>query len=425
MTEAFLAYLWQYKLLQTPLFSTDGKEIQIIKTGSLNSDSGPDFFNSQVKIDDTLWAGNVEIHIRSSDWDKHGHQNDKAYNNTILHVVFEKDKNIKTNNGNEPACLELKGRFNTGYLNKYEYLLHNKNWIPCTRVLKDTDDFLWKNWIERLAIERLERKSEFVHELLDSTQNNWEKAFFICMAGYFGQKVNKLPFQILARSIDPRIIARHKDHQFQLEALLFGQAGLLENKKGGKYQLNLQQEYHFLKTKYKLIQMPAHLWKYMRLRPASFPDIRISQLADLLSKNDFIFSRILEAADLGSLKKLLVAQTSEYWDTHYRFGLSSSKRTKKLGISSKNGIIINAVIPFLFVYGRMQSKPELEERSFEFLTQMSAEQNNISRGFSEAGKKPINALESQALIELKQNYCDFKKCLHCQPGLSIIKAKLQ
>jgi len=423
MTEAFLAYLWQYKLLQSPLFTTDGEEIQILKLGTLNTDSGPDFFNAQIKIGDTLWAGNVEIHIRASDWNRHGHQNDDAYNNTILHLVFEEDQKIKTSDGNQPVCLELKGKFDTKYLSQYEYLLHNKNWIPCSQQLENVDDFLWKNWLERIAVERLEKKSAFVHELLESTQNDWEKAFFISMAGYFGQKVNKLPFQILARSIDPKIIAKHKDQSFQLEALLFGQAGLLEDVKGEAYQEKLRKEYDFLKSKYKLVQMPAHLWKYMRLRPASFSDIRISQLADLLSKNDFIFSRILDAKNLKSLEKLFEARASEYWDTHYRFGLDSSKRSKKMGKSTQTGIIINAVIPFLFVYGRIHSKHELEDRSFKFLTQLKAENNFISRGFSEAGKKPLNSLESQAMIQLKQNYCNFKKCLHCQIGLSIINIR--
>lgn len=421
MTEAFLSYLWQYKLLLRPLFTTDGEEIHIINPGTLNTDSGPDFFNAQIKMGDTLWAGNVEIHIRSSDWNRHGHQKDDAYNNTILHVVFEEDQKIKTKDENEPACLELKGKFDSNYLSKYEYLLHNKNWIPCAKQLKDVDDFLWKNCLERVAVERLEKKSAFVNELLESTQNDWEKAFFISMAGYFGQKVNKLPFQILARSIAPQIIAKHKDQTFQLEALLFGQAGLLEDLKGEAYQEKLRKEYDFLKSKYKLVQMPAHLWKYMRLRPASFPDIRISQLADLLRKNDFIFSRILEAENLKSLEQLFEARASEFWDTHYRFGLDSSKRSKKMGKSTQTGIIINAVIPFLFVYGRMQSKPELEELSIDLLHQIKAEQNFISRGFSDLGKKPKSALESQAMIELKQHYCDVKKCLHCQLGLSIIK----
>lgn len=422
MTEAFLAYLWQYKLLQSPLFTTDGEEIQILKTGTLNTDSGPDFFNAQIKIGDTLWAGNVEIHIRASDWNRHGHQKDDAYNNTILHVVFEEDQKIKTSDGNQPVCLELKGKFDNKYLSQYEYLLHNKNWIPCAHQLEDVDDFLWRSWLERMAVERLEKKSAFVHELLESTQNDWEKAFFISMAGYFGQKVNKLPFQILARSIDPKIIAKHKDQTFQLEALLFGQAGLLEELKGEAYQEKLRKEYDFLKNKYKLVQMPAHLWKYMRLRPASFPDIRISQLADLLSKNDFIFSRILDAKNLKSLEKLFDAHASEYWDTHYRFALNSSKRSKKMGKSTQTGIIINAVIPFLFVYGQTQSKSELEELSIDLLHQIKAEQNFISRGFTEIGKKPASALESQAMIELKHHYCDYKKCLHCQIGLSIIKS---
>lgn len=421
MTEAFLSYLWQHKLLKSPLLTSDGQEIQILKTGTLNTDSGPDFFNAQIKIGDTLWAGNVEIHIKSSDWDRHGHQRDAAYNNTILHVVFEEDQKIKTSDDNIPACLELKGRFDEKYLSKYEYLLHNKNWIPCANQLEYVDDFQWKNWLERLTIERLERKSEFVIELLESTDNDWEKAFFISLAGYFGQKINKLPFQIVARSLDPKIIAKHKDQKLQIEALLFGQAGILDTCSDNTYSQLLKKEYAFLKAKYKLVTMPSHLWKYMRLRPVAFPDIRLAQLADLLHKNDFLFSRILEAQNLKSLFKILEAQASEYWDTHYRFGLSSSKKAKHLGQSTQIGIIINAIIPFLFVYGRSKAETLYEDRAIELLNELEAEKNFISRGFTNIGKKPMNAMESQAIIELKSNYCNFKKCLHCQIGLSIIK----
>lgn len=420
MTEAFLYYLWRYQLFNTPLFSTDGLEITVIHPGILNSDSGPDFFNSKVKIGDTLWVGNIEIHIRSSDWNRHQHQSNPAYNNTILHVVFECDELALTQDKQELKCLELKRKFSSRSLQKYEYLLHNKNWIPCAHHLEDIPDFEWTNWLERLSIERLENKSSFVEDLLNSTTNDWEKAFFICISGYFGQKINQLPFQILARSLKPTYIAKHKDQIFQLEALLFGQAGLLETNLSESYHSSLKKEYSFLVKKYKLFPMPAHLWKYMRLRPAAFPDIRIAQLAHLLSKTEFLFSKILEIESLQQLEKLFHTQASEFWNEHYRFAVSSPPKIKKMGNSSLYILFINAVVPFLFVYGKRKGESKYEERALNFLSQIKAEQNQITKNFSNLGKKALNALQSQAQIELKQHYCDFKKCLDCKIGMMIM-----
>lgn len=420
MTEAFLYYLWRYQLFNTPLFSTDGIAITVLSPGSINTDSGPDFFNSKIKIDDTIWGGNIEIHIRSSDWNRHQHQVDAAYNNTILHVVFECDQLVRTQDDQELKCLELKGKFSSRSLQRYVYLLHNKNWIPCAHQLEDIGDFEWRNWLERLAIERLENKSQFVEDLLESTTNDWEKAFFICISGYFGQKINQLPFQILARSLSPSIIAKHKDQLFQIEALMYGQAGLLEADSEESYHRELKQEYEFLAQKYKLFPMPPHLWKYMRLRPAAFPDIRIAQLAHLMSKTNFIFSKILEISELKQLEKLFSSQASEFWNEHYRFGVSSPSRIKKMGVSSRHTLFINAVIPFLFVYGRRKGDVKYEDRALAFLSQIKAEQNQITKNFEKIGKKANNALESQAQIELKQHYCTFKKCLDCKVGMMIM-----
>lgn len=422
MTEAFLSYLWQYQLFNAPLISLHGEDISIQKPGHLNTDSGPDFFNARIKIGSTLWVGNVEIHIRSSDWYLHQHEEDPAYNNTILHVVFEHDREVKTEDGSLLSCLELKGKFDTNSLYKYEYLLHNKNWIPCSKQIHEISDFDWKNWMERLAVERLEKKSEFVDELLSSTQNNWEKAFFVSLAGYFGQKINKLPFQILARSIEPNILSKHKDQIHQLEALFFGQAGLLEEDTEEPYHQNLKREYNFLRKKYKLVAMPKHLWKYMRLRPAAFPDIRIAQLAELHYQNEFLFSRVLEANSLTDLQSLLEVSASSYWDSHYRFKVDSPKKVKKLGKTTQMGIVINTFIPFLFVYGRRKGEPKYEDLSLTLLGEIKPEQNKITRNFTDLGKKAATALESQAMIELYQNYCNYKKCLSCRVGAVILKS---
>lgn len=421
MTEAFLYYLWKYQLFNSELIGTKGEKISIIKVGQENTDSGPDFFNARINIDKEVWAGNVEMHIKSSDWNKHKHEQDAAYNNTILHVVLINDDNVFTQNGQELVCLELNGKFNANSLQKYEYLLHNENWIPCENLINELPEFQWKNWLERIVIERLEAKSEFVKELLKNTQNNWEKAFFISLTGYFGQKINKLPFQILARSIDLIILAKHKDQLFQIEAILFGQAGMFESEIHSDYQKNLAKEYEFLKAKYKLVPMPYYLWKYMRLRPAAFPDVRIAQLAQLIYKSEFLFSSIINFSNLNQLDELFSVQASSFWDTHYRFSTPSAKRVKKLGKTSRTGMIINSIIPFLFVYGKMNGEQKYCDKAFELLSQLPAEQNYISKKFNKLGKAPKNALESQAIIQLKQQHCDLKKCLDCAVGLHLLR----
>ncbi len=421
MTEAFIYYLWKYQLFNQPLIGTEGERISVIKTGTVNTDSGPDFFNSRLRIDDNIWAGNVEMHLRASDWNKHGHHDDSAYNNTILHVVYKCDKQVFTKEGRRLICLELIDKFDANLLRKYDYLLHNKHWIPCEKHLTDMPDFDWHHWLERMMIDRLESKSTFVEELLFTNKNDWEKAFFISIAGYFGQKINKLPFQILARSVDLRILAKHKDHLFQIEAILFGQAGMLDIIEEGDYQKDLKKEYDFLQKKYSLLSMPYSLWKYMRLRPAAFPDIRIAELALLIHQSEFLCSKMLELKTIDDLERLFVSQASVFWDTHYRFKVTSPKRPKKLGVATRNGIIINTVIPFLFVYGKRTAQAEYSDRALELLTQLKAEKNHISRRFSEIGKPSENALESQAQIQLKQNFCDYKKCLDCAVGLWLLR----
>ncbi|OYT17698.1 MAG: hypothetical protein B7C24_01255 [Bacteroidetes bacterium 4572_77] len=420
MTEDFLYYIWQYQLFETPLFTTNGEEIVLLKTGMQNTDSGPDFFNARLKIGDTIWAGNIEMHVKSSDWERHGHQNDKAYNNTILHVVFICDSLVQTQDQQKLKCLELKDIINIQLLKQYDYFLQNRNWIPCSHQLDEVRALTWNNWLERLMMERLEEKSAFVEEQLKNSKNHWEQAFFISIAGYFGQKINILPFQILARTIDLNIIAKHKNNLFQIEALLFGQAGMLQIDCKEIYHKELKKEYEFLSAKYQLTPMPYHLWKYMRLRPAAFPDIRIAQMAQLLNKTEFLFSKILEISKLDQLQELFKVEASSFWDTHYRFDVNSPKRKKRLGESSRNGLLINAIIPYLFVYGKNQAKNEYIDRSLHLLSQMKAEKNHITKGFTKHGKAAKNALESQAQIQLKQHYCQLKKCLNCPVGFELL-----
>lgn len=423
MTEALLYYIWQFQRFSpVGLQTTDGQSISIEKIGYRNHDAGPDFFDARLRIGDTLWAGNVEMHLNSSDWNRHKHQEDPAYNNTILHVVYSHDKEVFTQDHRRLACLSMETRIDNTLLHTYKDFMHNKKPIACAHHLKDIDTFTWHRWLEALAIERLQAKTEHISQLLQSTHNDWHTAFLITIAAYFGQKVNALPFQILARSIPSKLLSKHHDKIEDLEALLYGQAGMLEQTLDEPYHQKLKAEYTFLKAKYRLSAMPPQLWKYMRMRPASFPELRIAQMAQVLHGSDLLFQRVLAAQSLQEVELLFKVQATGYWMQHYRFGASTTKKSaKSLGAATRRGIIINAVIPFLFVYGQTQQKETLTKRAIDYLDILAAEDNKITRLFTTLGQKPRSALHSQAILQLKKEYCDAKKCLNCDVGNYIFK----
>ena len=421
MPEEFLHYTWEHRLFYSNDIKThSGETLEIIDPGKRNTDSGPDFFNAKIKIDSTTWAGNVEIHQKASDWKKHQHQNDKAYDNVILHVVETMDEPISRTSGGEIPVLVLK--YPENLASNYLKLLDAKSWIACEDQFHKVDPVLLQLGFNRLMIERLESKTGEIIFNLEQNNNDWNETFYQMLARSFGFKVNALPFELLARSLPFGTLAKHRSNLFQLEALLFGNAGLLNIQLlGDAYFLKLREEYSFLYKKYHLKAIESHLWKFLRLRPVNFPTIRISQLAAVIRGSESLFSKIIESDNIGTLNNLFKVSASEYWDSHYNFNKETTRTVKKeLGKVSAQLLIINVVIPFLFVYGEKQNKPNLKNRALDFLEQLPAENNSVIKKWSGLGVNVRTAFESQALLQLKNNYCEAKKCLNCQIGTKLL-----
>lgn len=420
--EEFLQYIWENNLFYSKdLVTSEGEKLEVIKTGTRNSDAGPDFFNAKIKIGNTVWAGNVEIHKKASDWFRHDHQNDKKYRNIILHVVETADHKIYRENDEEIPLLVL--NYPENYKNNYQRLLEAQTWIACEEQFFRLDPMLIRLGFNRLMIDRLEQKTGEIAERLKSNNHNWNETFYQVLARIFGFKVNAVPFELLAKALPLGILAKHKNNLLQLEALIFGTSGLLnEELLGDEYYLKLRQEYTFLYKKYDLKIIEAHLWKFMRLRPVNFPTIRMAQLAALIFCSSGLFSKITEIDKIDELKELFRVKASSYWKSHYRFNKTAAKsHPVELGESSVNSLIINVVVPFLFVYGEMQDKHFLKNRALEFLEQLPSENNSIIKKWNGLGITARSAFESQALLQLKNMYCSKKKCLNCQIGNKLVK----
>ncbi|MFH1121091.1 MAG: DUF2851 family protein [Bacteroidota bacterium] len=418
MSEAFLHYLWKYRLFTSALNTITGEEIEILSPGIHNHNAGPDFCDARLRIGDTVWAGNVEIHINSSDWQRHGHHNDPVYDSVILHVVYCHDA---TGNAGRMPVTVISEKFDKKIYNAYESFITTKNRVPCIRLVGTVDKNEISLWLERMLIERLEYKSEYIQEYLDISENDWFGVFYIMLARSFGFNLNALPFEMLARSLPYRIIARHKDNPMQIEALIFGQAGLLDQRHTEPWPLQLYAEYSFLRKKYKLIPIAPHLWRFMRLRPVNFPTIRLAQFASLLSSPENPLSALPECRSAKELSRLLNAMASDFWDTHYNFNKSSAFGKKKLGQASVNLLVINAVLPFLFVYGRATANDDLCNRSLTFYTQIPGEKNSITVNWKSAGLDTSTAFNTQALISMKSDYCDKFRCLDCRIGNLLLR----
>lgn len=422
MTEEFLYYIWRLKLFdKLDLTTTLGETIEIIQSGTYNDDAGPDFFNARLKIGNTVWAGNVEVHVNASDWERHAHHNDTAYNNIILHVVYNADKIIKRKSGEVIPTLELKNKIDKKYFENYEYFKSSKDWIPCEKQITKASLLIINSTLDKMLLERLERKSVSIVDSLKLNNNNWEETFYQHLARNFGFKVNAEPFELLAKSTPSIILAKHKNSLLQIEALLFGQSGLLNEHFEDEYLRGIQNEYVYLKQKLKLNSVDAHLWKFLRLRPVNFPTIRIAQFANLIYNSSHLFSKIIETNNIRTLKSLMNIDVSEYWQTHYTFGKKSKLKTKHLGEESINTILINTVVPFLFVYGKQKNEEKYVDRALHFLEQLPGEHNSIITKW-EALKMNVNtAYTTQALLQLKNEYCNHKKCLSCTIGNQLIK----
>lgn len=419
MKESILHYVWQYRLFEaTQLTTTRGDSVEVIDPGKLNTDAGPDFFNAKLKIDDTLWAGNIEIHNQSVDWEKHNHQNDKAYDNVILHVVQKADVDVFRSNGELIPQMEL--AVPVDIQTRYDDLITSRKWIACEDKIHQVPSILISSWKTTLLTERLERKVAAIETMLSQSQNHWEDAFYISLARSYGFSTNSHAFEAMARSLPLAVLAKHKDNIFQLEALLMGQAGFLEKPVEDKYPLELQKEYRFLQTKYGLNPIEVSQWKLLRLRPENFPTIRLAQFASLIHRSSKLFSLILETPDCQDLRKLFDTEVSEYWQKHFLFGRESRVSRKIMGNKSIDILLINTVIPFIFAWGKKKNDENRTEQAIRLLEEIKPESNSIVHRWEKLGINCKSAFDSQALLELKKNYCEEKKCLLCRIGHKVL-----
>lgn len=421
MLEDFLHYIWKYKKFDVSNIKTTDKEIiQVQSVGQHNFNSGPDFFNAQLKIDDQLWAGNVEVHIKSSDWFLHNHELDKAYDNVILHVVWEHDTDIFRKNNSKIPTLELKEYVSKTALNNYEKLFSKSGkWINCEQDFSSVNDFEMSNWLERLYLERLERKAEHIYAVLLTSKNNWEAVLFKMLVKNFGLKVNGDSFLSLANSVDFSIVRKTLPNNTTLEALLFGQAGLLKQPIEEPYYIELLKEYEFLKQKFSLSNENAIPVQFFRLRPPNFPTIRLSQLATLYHQNQNLFSKIIETNTLDDFYKLFTVATSPFWESHYTFGKLSKKSKKTLSKPFIDLLVINTIIPLKFSYAKFLGQ-NIDDSIINLMESIASEKNSIIEKFNSFKLISTSALQSQALIQLKNEYCNKNKCLQCAVGNSLL-----
>ena len=422
MEEDFLYHIWKYKLFsKLNLFTVNGAPIFIVKAGLENKNSGPDFLNSQLKIDNQIWVGNVEMHLKSSDWYLHKHEEDVNYDAVILHVVWEHDAVIFRKNNTEIPTLELKNIVDKTILNNYKKLVLSKQkWIPCENQISKTETFLLNNWLERLYFERLEQKSILIKELLKESNFNFEAVLFQLLAKNFGLKVNGDAFLQLAKSIDFSIIRKVQFDKAQLSALLFGQAGFLEDENEDFYYQELKKEYQFLKHKYQLKSISKNMFQFFRMRPNNFPTIRIAQFVALYHNCQNLFSKLIVLKEKKEFYNLLSNEVDGFWKTHYTFETTSKKSAKKISKAFIDLLLINTIIPLKLIY--LQNRGEaFEDDILQLIQQVNTEKNSIISNFSALKVKANNAMESQALIQLKNNYCTKKQCLQCAIGNRLLK----
>jgi len=425
VTEDFLHFIWKFGLFKREgMIADTGEKIEVMGLGEHNSDAGPDFLNTRIKIENTVWAGNTEIHLSTSDWTGHRHHNDKAYDNVILHAVYRYDRPVKRSNGEIVPTVILE--FDDRLYKNYCGLIETGKGPACHPEIRRIDPLIIDVWMNSLVVERLQQKTEHIGQLLAQYRNNWEEVFYISLARSFGFGLNSIPFELTARSIPYSQLMRHRNNLKQTEALLMGQAGFLDDSVlFNMYYQDLRTEYMHLRKKYDLKPVAKHLWKFLRLRPVNFPTIRLAQFAALLNKSEGIFSRITGCSGLADLTKLFDTAASEFWDTHYTFETPSARSEKKLGNEAVNTIIINTVIPFLFIYGRMTANDDLKERALSLLTLIPPESNRIIRHWQQRGIKVDSAFCSQGIIQLNNLYCARKKCLTCSIGTQLIKVSKQ
>ena len=421
MQEDFLHYLWKHKKISTTdLKTTKGEKVTIANVGEHNHNAGPDFFNAQLKIGEQLWAGNLEIHIKSSDWYLHNHETDSNYDNVIIHLVWEHDTEIFRKDNTQIPTLELKNYVTPEALHNYQKLFSNaQKWINCESYFASIPEFAMSNWLERLYFERLERKANDINIVLEQSTNNWEAVLFKMLAKNFGLKVNGQAFASIASSFDFLIIRKQQSKLLSLEALLFGQAELLQDDCQEPYFIALEKEYQFLKQKFTLSSQNVTPLQFFRLRPPNFPTIRLSQLANMYHLHQNVFSKVIETKTLEDFYKLFSVETSVFWETHYTFSKVSKPLKKRLTKPFIDLLLINTIIPIKFSYAKQLGKP-IDNEIIQLLEQITSEKNSIVNKFNSLKKISKSALDSQALIQLKTEYCDKNRCLQCAIGNQLL-----
>jgi len=422
MKENLLHFIWQFQYYNKEGLSTiSGEPVQVIHPGQLNKDQGPDFKEARIKINNTIWAGNVELHINSSDWNLHNHTADDNYKNIVLHVVWNHDKEITDKNKTILQTLELQPRVSKLLLNKYEGLMSSTGFIPCQNQISAIKDITMLGWKHRLLIERLQAKSAKIFDYLDENKSHWEETFWWAIARNFGVKLNSDSFESIAKSLKINILAKHKSQIIQIEALLFGQAGLLSGEFKEQYPQLLQKEYSFLQKKYGL-KKPGLQLSFHRMRPANFPTLRLAQLAMLIHQSLHLFSKIIEEDSINNVRKLLNLTANDYWHYHYVFEQEAEFKKKNLGKHMINNILINTIIPLIFSYGLYHNEDRYKDKAIKWLEEIEAESNVITKGFESIGQPSRSSFDSQSYIQLKNEYCNYKRCLDCAVGNSIIKS---
>lgn len=430
--EQLLHYTWKHKLYPLKeLTTSDGQRVEIVDPGLHNRNAGPDFFNAKIRIGSTMWVGNVEIHDKSSDWYQHGHDKDSRYDNVVLHVATELDTEVMKSNGEYVPQLQLS--VPDDVLTHYDELQKTDEYPPCYKVIPHLSALIMHSWMAALQTERLEQKTEAIRKRAELCNGSWEDAYFVTLARNYGFGINGEVFEQWAYNIPLNAVAHHRDDLFQIEAIFMGQAGLLEldsipeyyqkDALNDGYFAKLRNEYQYLAHKFSMKPIDFKLWRFLRLRPQNFPHIRISQLANLYYQQKAGLSQLMECETLDELKNVLKSQVTPYWETHYTFGSTSPKNEKHLSYGSINLLMINTAIPMLFAYGRHTTKEVLCDKAFDFLEQLKAENNHIIRMWQQVGLPVKTAGDSQALIQLKKEYCDKKECLRCRFGYEYLRRK--
>lgn len=421
--EELLHFVWRSKLMNlNGLETQDSQALTILNFGQYNTNAGPDFLEGSIRLEETTWYGQIEMHVNASDWKKHNHNDDPAYDNVILHVVWNYDVDIVRKDGSIIPTLSLQGLISDDILTNYESLISAKDWIPCQHHLKTLDKGFVPFWLSRLSIERVEHKTTWLKTIWLASNKDWDQTFYVGLCAAFGLKVNKDAFIRLAKTIPLRLLLKYIDTLNQVEALLFGGSGLLNNTEiENEYITNLSKEFHFLKQKHHVREIEAVNWKFSKLRPNNFPTVRIAQLAKLLNHHPRLFSELLHTNTPEEIFQYFdVSIEDGFWHNHYTFKSESTPKSKSIGQTLKVSIIINLIVPMLFLYGKELDEQEYCDASINLLESLNPESNAIMDHWKALGITPENAKESQALLELKNNYCTYKQCLQCQIGYKII-----